>query len=285
MKSKISSRVFMVLFTGATIISSAQMAIESTSTDKNGDISLSDKTEAKVSIEDYFPGPNFMKLVASKNNGLRLSEDQQKTFAQWGKKTQPKLKAKLQKISKLEMEMESISREGADAKKILEKQEKAENLREEIAITKFKCHELMVETLSPEQWKTLVTNYEKKFPFVERTRMFEVMQHVNPLPNYMQVIQKDSEGLGLSSEQTSKFDIWSREHHPKMMEMANRIITSEKEIYQESLQKKSDADLLEKIKETSKLRTAIVETKTSCRNVLIETLNNDQWAALVEKTK
>ena len=143
----------------------------------------------------------------------------------------------------------------------------------------------MRETLSPEQWKTMVTNYEKNFPFVERTRMKEVMQHVNPLPNYMQVIQKDSKGLGLSSEQTSKFDTWSTEHHPKMMEMANGVIALEKEIYQGSLKKESNADLLEKINEISKLRTQIVETKASCRNMLMENLNNVQWTALVEKTE
>ena len=70
-----------------------------------------------------------------------------------------------------------------------------------------------------------------------------------------------------------------------MMEMANKIIALEKEIYEVALQNTSKEIILEKIEEISKLRKDIITKITKCRDMVIENLNPEQWGILVEKTK
>ena len=101
----------------------------------------------------------------------------------------------------------------------------------------------------------------------------------------VQVINKDADDLELTAEQKSTFDTWSSEHHPQMMEMANKIIALEKEIYEVALQNTSKEIILEKIEEISKLRKDIITKITKYRDMVIENLNPEQWGILVEKTK
>lgn len=140
-----------------------------------------------------------------------------------------------------------------------------------------------MKTLRPDQWTALIEKYHNKYPFVERTKVMEVMRHVNPVPNYMQIINKEADARGSTDEQKSTFAAWSSEHHPHMMEMANSIIALEKEIYKASLEKKTEGEILEKIDEIAKLRNDIVTTKTESRNILVNTLEAKQWTNLIEK--
>ena len=199
-----------------------------TSTEQTQEIVRADRTESALSIENYFPGPNLMKYVVSEDNGLALTVDQEKTFAKWREMNHPGIQEKLMQISQLETEIKSLSRAGVDAEEILQKEAESEELRSAIANTKFLCHNLIRETLNPEQWETLVTGYETNFPLLERSKMKEVMQHVNPVPNYMKIIESDSNVLDLSPEQEAKFEAWRAKYHPQMMEMANQIIDLER---------------------------------------------------------
>ena len=108
------------------------------------------------------------------------------------------------------------------------------------------------------------------------------MQHVNPVPNYMKIIESDSNVLDLSPEQASKFEAWRLENHPKMMEMANQIIDLEREIYT-VLQKEQKEDLLKKVVQINQARTEIVKTKTNCRDMLMDALDEGQWQILLER--
>ena len=112
----------------------------------------------------------------------------------------------------------------------------------------------------------------------------EIMQRVNPVPNYMQLINTNISELNIVPEQKDKFDAWSAEHHPQMMEMANQVIHLEKEIYQNSLQREPKDNMVFKIQRIEELRAKIVETKTSCRNMVAKTLSQDQWKNLVDMT-
>ena len=281
---KLATGAFLSVLIGMTFVScKEQKAPESTSSEKISEIANAEKVKSTLTIEDYFPGPNLMKYVVLENNGLDLSEDQEKTFAQWREMNHSKIQEKIMRISTLETEMKALSLAGVKAEEILEKEAEAEVLRSDIANTKFLCHNLLMETLSPEQWQTLVTGYEKDFPFLERSKMMQVMQHVNPVPNFMKVIESDSNVLDLSPDQESKFEAWRLENHPKMMEMANQIIDLERQIYTGSLQKEQKEDLQKKVVQINQIRAEIVETKTNCRDMLMDTLDEGQWQILLEK--
>lgn len=241
--------------------------------------------KAKMDISDYYPGPNFMKVIANDENGLELSEKQKKTFADWRKENHPKIERRMKEIATLEKEIKALSQNNADAEDIMSKLKETTGLRKEIATTKLACRNHVMQTLRPEQWDALVEKYQNDYPFVERTKMMEVIGHVNPVPNYMQVINKDADALELTAEQKSNFDTWNSEHHPQMMEMANKIIALEKEIYEEALQNASEETILEKIDEIAKLKNDIVSTKTACRDMVVKTLEPGQWSKLVEKSK
>ena len=281
---KLATGVFLGFLMGMTFLScKEQKAPESNSADEIPEIANADKTASALTIDDYFPGPNLMKYVVSENNGLDLSEDQEKTLAQWREMNHPIIQEKIMRISTLETEMKALSLAGEEAEEILKKEAEAEVLRSDIANTKFLCYSLIMETLSPEQWDTLVTGYEKNFPFLERSKMMQVMQHVNPVPNYMKVIESDSNALDLSPEQESKFEAWRLENHPKMMEMANQILDLERQIYTGSLQKEQKEDLQKKVVQINHIRAEIVETKTNCRDMLMNTLDDGQWQILLER--
>ncbi|MGB5507343.1 hypothetical protein [Robiginitalea sp.] len=281
---KLLTGTFLGLLIGITIAScKEQKAPESISTEEMPEIAKADKTETALAIENYFPGPNLMKYIVLEDNGLALSEDQEKTLAKWREMNHAKIQDKLMQISQLETEIKSLSLAGVEAEEILKKETEAEVLRSEIANTKFLCHNLIMETLSPQQWESLVTGYEKDFPFLERSKIMQVMKHVNPVPNYMKIIESDSKVLDLSPEQESKFEAWRLEYHPKMMEMANQIIDLEREIYTGSLQKEQKEDLLKKVVQINQVRTEIVKTKTNCRDMLMDALDEGQWQILLER--
>jgi hypothetical protein len=256
---------------------------QSTSTEETQEIVMAGKTESALSVENYFPGPNLMKYIVSEDNGLALTVDQEKTFAKWREMNHTRIQEKLMQISQLETEIESLSLAGVEAEEILKKETEAEGIRSEIANTKFLCHDLIRETLSPEQWETLVTGYDTNFPLLERSKMKQVMQHVNPVPNFMKVIESDSKVLDLSPEQEAKFEAWRVEYHPQMMEMANQIIDLEREIYTGSLHKEPKEDLLNRVVQINQVRSEIVRTKTNCRDMLMHTLDEGQWQILLEK--
>ena len=109
------------------------------------------------------------------------------------------------------------------------------------------------------------------------------MQHVNPVPNYMKIIESDSNVLDLSPEQEAKFEAWRAKYHPQMMEMANQIIDLEREIYTGSLQQEPKEDLLSGVVRINELRTEIVRIKTNCMDMLMHTLDEGQWQILLEK--
>ena len=281
---KLVSGAFLGFLIGMTLVScKEEKTPQLTSTEETQEIAKADKTESALSIDNYFPGPNLMKYIISEDNGLALTEDQEKTFAKWREMNHPGIQEKLMQISQLGTEMKSLSLAGADAEEILKKEAESEELRSAVANTKFLCHDLIRETLSPQQWDTLVTGYETNFPFLERSKMKEVMQHVNPVPNYMKIIESDSKALDLSPEQEAKFAAWRVEYHPQMMEMANQIIDLEREIYTGSLHKEQKDELLNRVVQMNQLRTEIVRTKTNCRDMLMHTLDEGQWQILLEK--
>ena len=119
---------------------------------------------------------------------------------------------------------------------------------------------------------------------MEREEMMVLISHVNPLPNYMQTINDNTEKFKISEEQQKTLGNWSSENHPKMMQMAQQVQNLEKEIYQASLYKEPKAGIFNKINEIGKLRVDVVSKKTNCRDLVIKTLSPEQWNFLIEKS-
>ena len=71
------------------------------------------------------------------------------------------------------------------------------------------------------------------------------------------------------------------ENHPKMMEMGNKIISLEKDIYEATLKDTPREIIFENILKINRMRTQIVEKKTNCRDLVKETISEQQWNSLV----
>lgn len=184
----------------------------------------------------------------------------------------------------MEIGLKTLSQEGAGMVKLLDQAQKTNILRIEVAQSKLDFRQLLLDNLELERWQTLVSTYEKKHPFKERTKMMDIITHVNPVPNYMSVINANSSELGITPSQKTVLDSWSMENHPKMMEMANEIIALEKQIYKTSLREASKVSILEKFDEINSLRTKVLEKKTNYRNLVKKTISEEQWEVLVSKT-
>lgn len=282
-----SKVVLMAVFTGLAFTSCKEKN-KPTENKKSETEEVSTKVEIesdpKLEISDYFSGPNFMRQIVSTDNQLNLSAEQEKTFAQWREENHPKIQGKMRSISLLEQEIESLSKNKGSAEKILENLAEASQLRTEIAEIKVLCRNKIIETLNDEQWKTLATGYINNFPFAEQNNMMEVLQHASPVPNYMMVIKSNSSELKLTDSQKSVFDEWSHKNHSKMIEKANQILSLEKEIFSSSLDKEPIEKIMGLVSQIELARNTIVAKKTSCRDLITETLDQEQWAALIDKT-
>jgi hypothetical protein len=283
-----TTKLLFLTLTISLIISCKQK--QSSSTEENSTVNkeafepITNKNK-ELNIEDYFPGSNFMKIVFAENNGLNLTDAQLQLFTEWRTENQSKVADINRKIADLEIELKTLSVEGSDMVKLLDQAQKINILRIEVAQTKVDCRQLLLDNLEPQQWQTLVSAYEKEYPFKERTKMMDVITHVNPVPNYMSVINANFSELSINPSQKKILDSWSDENHPKMMEMANAIIAMEKEIYETSLREVSKESILAKFEEINSLRTQILEKKTNCRNLVKKTISEKQWAVLVSKIK
>lgn len=237
-----------------------------------------------LNIEDYFPAPNYMGYIILEDNKLNLTDKQNEVFKVWRTEKQPQIQSKMKEIHAIDAEIKQLSEQKVPLDEIQEKVNQTNELRKEIAEIKLQCRALIIENLNDTQWKTLVENYPNKFPFKERTEMMNLVNHVNPVPNYMQTINANSDDLGLSEDQKKTLDDWNKENHPKIMAMANKITALEKDIYQESLQNAGKTEILEKLTQIENIKKDIVAKKTHCRDLVVKTLSLEQWSILIAKT-
>ncbi|WP_149302854.1 hypothetical protein [Pareuzebyella sediminis] len=240
--------------------------------------------ENKVNIEDYFPGPNFMKILRAENKSINLGQSQRDTLTKWHIENRSQVTTGLRQISALDHKIKYLSQEGASSEQILKQLEEREKVVRKIVVIEMNCRDLLRKTLNTLQWKKLICKYKEEHPFIERTEMMEVMSHVNPVPNYIQALKASIEKLNLSEWQRQKFDEWSDQHHSEMIKWAKNIIALEKEIYEKWFDNDPEEKLLGKFEDIQKLRTNIVTTKTACRNMVKHTLTQEQWGLLTTYT-
>lgn len=282
---KVIMKIGFVLILGLTVVSCNKNEKKATVSETQKSVTIEKPSaDKKLKIEDYFSGPNYMRYMVSENNQLILTDKQETAFATWRTENHPKIEAKMKQIDEINSEIKSLSKEQASSEKILQKLDATNKLRLEIAEIKIQCRDHIIEQLDDKQWNTLVEDYKKGYPFMEREEMMVLISHVNPLPNYMQTINDNTTNFKISEEQQKTLGNWSGENHPKMMQMAQQIQNLEKEIYQASLNKEPKAGIFKKVNEIGKLRVNVVSKKTNCRDLVIKTLSPEQWSLLIEKS-
>ena len=276
----------MLYFTSIVMVSCNQNSETKTSTKSEEKIITKDskkEAELNLNIEDYFPGPNYMRYIILDDNKLNLTDAQKDIFKIWRTENQPQIQLKMKEIHAINEDIKTLSEQQASLENIQFKVDLTDVLRKEIAEIKMQCRDQIIENLDDEQWTILVENYSKNFPYKERTQMMSLITHVNPVPNYMQTINANSADLEISDKEKDILDNWSIENHPKMMAMANQITALEKEIYQGSLQKMDKSAILDKLTQIENLKRDIVTKKTNCRDLIIKTISPEQWSNLIEK--
>jgi len=226
--------------------------------------------------------PNYMNLVLKNKEALNIDSDQDKKLTEIKNKRSDKVYALALEIKDVDKSIYMMSMKNKNKDTLLNNLEKSLNLRASLAEMKIDCRDGVLEILTEDQWKSLLDLYLKKMPFNNKEETMVLMKHVNPVPNYMQLIK--GVDINLNEEQKEKISQWSKDHQPTMIDLAKKVNAIEKTLYELSMKKESKESLLNNFKQIGDLKEQIVSIKTTCRDNLINNvLTEDQWKTLVSK--
>jgi len=246
-------------------------------------VDLETEKEAKLKVMMHAnPLPNYMTVTLSNIEALNIDEKQHQQLLEISKAKSPQAVKMAYRIGEIEGKLYQASLDNAKKELLASGFEKSLELRTNLATMKLDCRDQVLEILNEQQWNDLVALYQEKMPFNNKTEMAALIEHVNPLPNYMQLIQNDV--ITLDEGQDKKLSKWSAENHPKMMDMAAEVNSLEKEAYELSINKAPREDILKNITEIAEIKRKIILTKTDCRDNLINNiLSEEQWKELSSK--
>ena len=109
----------------------------------------------------------------------------------------------------------------------------------------------------------------------------KVLQHVNPMPDFMQVIDNSGENLKLDEEQLTKLKKWQSERAPVEQRLIKEIMKAEADIHQAAL----DDEELSKIDQLGdsilQNRLMLIRNKAFTREKIKAILTADQWKQLL----
>jgi hypothetical protein len=108
-----------------------------------------------------------------------------------------------------------------------------------------------------------------------------VMAHVSPMPNLMPVAVSNADVLKLSEEQTKALAEGRSERLARVENLASGIINEERKIHQAALDGKSSDQINSMSTSLVRKRLTLIEAKVSCRDVVREVLNENQWTELL----
>jgi len=244
--------------------------------------SISDKTDKMKVMLHATSLPLYMNIILNNKEALHINETQYQELEEFSKSKSPEAVKIANEIKNLEAELYRASLDNGKKEFILSNFEKTLELRANLTNMKLDCRAKVLEILDENQWKELVILYQENKPFNDKKEMTVLIKHVNPLPNYMQLV-KDVD-IKLDATQEEKLSKWSNENHPRMMELAAKVNTLEKNVYELSILKESKENILKKVIEIAEVKKLIVTIKTDCRDHLIHNiLTEDQWKILSSK--
>ena len=107
-----------------------------------------------------------------------------------------------------------------------------------------------------------------------------LIYHVNPMPNFMQVVMKYGDQLELTGEQQKQLSQWRDYNQPVMAEAKKKIVADEVELRHMALNNATESDLLAQLKQIENQRTQIATTKIKCRSMMQSVLSEQQFLRL-----
>ncbi|MCK5662299.1 MAG: hypothetical protein KAI17_02385 [Thiotrichaceae bacterium] len=111
------------------------------------------------------------------------------------------------------------------------------------------------------------------------------MAHANPVPNYMSIIAKNADKLGLNKDQKEKVMAWNTKNGAKMAAMVKSLISGEQEIKTASMDGVPGVDISAKADKLMDIRKQIIAGKTTCRDYMMNVLSDAQWQQLTALIK
>lgn len=115
-----------------------------------------EREEMMVLISHVNPLPNYMQTINDNTTNFKISEEQQKTLGNWSSENHPKMMQMAQQIQNLEKEIYQASLNKEPKAGIFKKVNEIEKLRVNVVSKKTNCRDLVIKTLSPEQWNLLI---------------------------------------------------------------------------------------------------------------------------------
>ena len=110
----------------------------------------------------------------------------------------------------------------------------------------------------------------------------KVLQHVNPMPDFMRVIDNSGDKLKLDEKQRTKLKKWQSERAPVEQKLIKEIMKAEADIHKAAL----DDEELGKIDQLGdsilQNRLMLIRNKAFTREKIKAILTADQWKQLLE---
>jgi len=112
----------------------------------------------------------------------------------------------------------------------------------------------------------------------ERHRYIEKLDKINFLPSLLPVIIENSDVIELSDEQIAVLLQWRDNNREDVIAVMNQIAGKRVEIKQAALSPAvSSARLIQMQNEVFRLQRKVLEYKLSCRDLVINTFNRNNW--------
>ncbi len=115
-----------------------------------------EREEMMVLISHVNPLPNYMQTINDNTTNFKISEEQQKALGNWSSENHPKMMQMAQQIQNLEKEIYQASLNKEPKAGIFKKVNEIGKIRVNVVSKKTNCRDLVIKTLSPEQWNLLI---------------------------------------------------------------------------------------------------------------------------------
>ena len=110
----------------------------------------------------------------------------------------------------------------------------------------------------------------------------KVLQHVNPMPDFMQVVDNHGDKLKLDEKQIAILKKWQGERAPVEQKIIKEIIKTEADIYKAALDDKELSKIDQLGDSILQNRLMLIRNKSFTREKIKATLTPDQWDQLLE---
>jgi hypothetical protein len=109
-------------------------------------------------------------------------------------------------------------------------------------------------------------------------RQLERLNKVNYHPNLLPVILRNSEFMGLTSEQVATFKAWGKTNFKPMVAVMNEVIRKRIEFEEAALSPSVSAEILKtRQEEIFQLHRKLLDYKLSCRKHILQTFSEENW--------